>query len=573
MRISNYAVTIAISFILCFTFLLGTPVAASDHRLEAIHIHTFIHKDGSATITETRSAILSEGTENYDIIDDLGASTIQNFTVEEDGTVYEFIENWNLDASREEKAYKNGIIKTDTGYELVWGIGEYGPHKYVLQYTVTDFIKQLDDSQVLFWRYVNDGTNIPPERVTIEIETKKTLNAEDEKIWAFGFDGRINFDDGNVVATSDSPLSSSHYATILIKFADGQFATTDVLPLTFEDLREEAFIGSDYDDAAYHDGVAGGAIESTTDDSFPFWLFILIPLVILVPLGIGVILVGIVIYHLYKRGQRANSFKGEYERDYPYDGPFADTYQLLTDMGVSSFDKLVAAFLLKWVKDDYIDIKSEEVGVVFKSKAPVIYLLKEDVELEGLEGRLFNMLLRAANGETKLDRSHFVKWIEKNRKTVRTWEQDVKQNSIDTLLEAGHFHMTEKKTFFIKSDVHELTEQGSELEAHIYKYSNYLRDFSLLNEHEPVNVKIWDDIMIWAAVLGLTDEVYKQFQHLYPAYADESVYSSVVITSAISLSRSMNEAQSYSSSAGGGGSSSIGGGGGSFGGGTGGGTR
>src|SRR5699024_10281196 len=117
---------------------------------------------------------------------------------------------------------------------------------------------------------------------------------------------------------------------------------------------------------------------------------------------------------------------------------------------------------------------------------------------------------------------------------------------------------------------HEAMGLGHGLEARIYKFIKYLRDFSLLNEHEPVNVKIWDDIMIWAAVLGLTDEVYKQFRHLYPAYVDESAYSTVVITSAISLSRSISEAQSYSSSAGGGGSSSIGGGGGSFGGGSGG---
>src|SRR5699024_11453343 len=108
---------------------------------------------------------------------------------------YEIIDNWNIDASREDKVFKNGIIETNNGYELVWGIGEYGKHLYELQYTVTDFIKQVDGpEQILFWRYVNDELNTPPEKLTIEIETDKALTEENEKIWAFGLDGNIRLD-------------------------------------------------------------------------------------------------------------------------------------------------------------------------------------------------------------------------------------------------------------------------------------------------------------------------------------------------------------------------------------------
>jgi len=550
-------------------FLPSTPVLAKEQKLESIDIHTFIHEDGSATITEIRNATLLDGTENFDIIENLGKSEIIDFTVEENGKVYEFIEHWNIDASREEKSFKNGIIKTDDGYELTWGIGEYGSHEYILQYTVTNFVKQLEDSQVLFWRYVNDGTNIPPEKVTIEVETEKELNVDDEKIWAFGFEGEINFDNGKVIAQSDAPLSNNHYATILIKFADGQFATSDIINKTFEEVREEAFIDSDYNSPDESNAASGG--------DFLFWMisFFLTAMIILVPLFIILIVIIFIIYRIYQRKQRANIYKGEYERDYPYDGPFVDTYQLLIDLGVSSFEQLIAAFLLKWVKDEYIEIKNEEVGGVFKSEAPVIYLRQQDVNLNQLEGKLFNMLLQAAEGDTRLERKQFVNWIEKHKTTMHTWEHDVRKSSINTLQHNGFFQLTEKQALFIKRTVHELTEQGHDLEARIYKFINYLRDFSLLNEHEPVNVKIWDDIMIWAAVLGLTDEVYKQFRKLYPAYVDESTYSTVVIASTISLSRSINEAQSHSSSVdtGGGGSSSIGGGGGSFGGGSGGGTR
>src|SRR5699024_2171437 len=114
-------------------------------------------------------------------------------------------------------------------------------------------IKQLDDSQVLFWRFVNDYTNIPPERVTVEIETDKKLNDSDEKIWAFGFEGDIQFADGKVIAKSEKPLKKKDYVTVLIKFSKNRFGTTDLLNKSFDEVQEEAFKGSDYGS----DGVDG----------------------------------------------------------------------------------------------------------------------------------------------------------------------------------------------------------------------------------------------------------------------------------------------------------------------------
>src|SRR5699024_4522141 len=107
-------------------------------------------------------------------------------------------------------------------------------------------------------------------------------------------------------------------------------------------------------------------------------------------------------------------------------------------------------------------------------------------------------------------------------------------------------------------------------------YINYLYDYSLLNEHEAVNVKIWDNIMIWAAVLGLTEIVRKQFEKLYPNYSRETIYTGNSIYYSHILSRNISAATRSAATvrtSGGGGFSSTGGGGGSFGGGSGGGTR
>src|SRR5699024_2222680 len=112
--------------------------------------------------------------------------------------------------------YKNGIIKKKNSYELCWGIGMYGYHEYKIEYTVTNFIKQLQDSQILFWRFVNDRTNIPPEEVIVEIETERSLKQDTEKIWGFGFTGNVEFVDGKVIGTNKYPLDQDDYVTILV---------------------------------------------------------------------------------------------------------------------------------------------------------------------------------------------------------------------------------------------------------------------------------------------------------------------------------------------------------------------
>ena len=96
----------------------------AQNTVESMNINVFINEDGSARIRETRRADLTEGTENYIVIGNLGESTIRDFVVEENGKVYQYIDDWDINDSREEKAFKNGIIDTGGGYELAWGIGE-----------------------------------------------------------------------------------------------------------------------------------------------------------------------------------------------------------------------------------------------------------------------------------------------------------------------------------------------------------------------------------------------------------------------------------------------------------------
>ena len=559
--------------ILLFVFSMGN-VYAADHRLESLDINVFINSDGSATIQEHRVANLVEGTESYIVIDNVGNSEIRDFTVVEDGRVFENDNNWNIQGSRESKTGKSGIIRTSSGYELSWGIGDYGRHEYDLEYTITNFVEQLTDSQMVFWRFANPDTNIPPERATVTIASDNKFSEENEKIWGFGFAGDVRFQDGMVIATSNRALSRNDHITLLLKLPDGMFATNKSRNASFQDIQDEAFVGSDYDQGVQEDGGFTGDRPTKTNPIVRLFQTI-------TRLGAGLIFF-IVVFVMGKTTKSTNKtpnkftrhFKEEYYRDYPYEGNFLDIYYIPYMMGTANFENLLTGFILKWINEDRIIAVEEEVGWVFKKDSTNLKFLNTSQLQHPLENELFLMMLTAAGSNEILEEKEFTKWARSNYTKIDRWEKAVNEYSKKRLVELGYLEVREKKVLFFTFPDYQLTEAGKKVEENIYKYINYLNDFSLLNEHEAVNVRIWDNIMIWAGFLGLTAVVAKQFEKLYPNYTQETVYrgNTIYLTHNLARNVSTSKAQAARSSGSGGGTS-MGGGGGFSGGGSGGGTR
>ena len=111
-------------------------------------------------------------------------------------------------------------------------------------------------------------------------------------------------------------------------------------------------------------------------------------------------------------------------------------------------------------------------------------------------------------------------------------------------------------------------------------FKKFLKDFTLIDEREALEVNLWNEYLIYAQIFGMADKVADQFKRLYPEvitdmdsigydYTDIIFIRSITSSGIRSASSARSRAQSYSS--GGGGFSSGGGGGGSFGGGGGGG--
>ena len=110
----------------------------------------------------------------------------------------------------------------------------------------------------------------------------------------------------------------------------------------------------------------------------------------------------------------------------------------------------------------------------------------------------------------------------------------------------------------------------------VFGLREFFREFSNMKDKEALEVKIWDEYLMFAYLFGMADKVANQLKNLYPEVIQDLEQRGMDIgtivfidnlstTSVRAASSARAAAESYSS--GGGGFSSGGGGGGSFGGG------
>ncbi len=240
--------TLFLAFLLAGLILVPTPVYAKSTSVRNVVIYVSLNEDGSADITETWDVSVTGCTEWYLVQGNLGDIEIQDFSVEEDGNVFENEGAWDVDRSIDEKAGKCGIVNKGNGnYELCWGVGRDGAHVFMVHYRMTNFVKGFDDYCAFNQRVINDGLSSAPKEIHVMVTKPGTeFTSDDVKVWAFGYEGTIYVKEGVVEADSTKALTSDDYVTVMCRFPRDMFDTTCIRSGSFEDMKKTAFEGSDY---------------------------------------------------------------------------------------------------------------------------------------------------------------------------------------------------------------------------------------------------------------------------------------------------------------------------------------
>ena len=182
---------------------------------------------------------------------------------------------------------------------------------------------------------------------------------------------------------------------------------------------------------------------------------------------------------------------------------------------------------------------------------------------------LFYMMYEASK-DGILETKEFEKWARYNHSNFLKLFREIENQTIEELKYKGHIYKrTTKKECKKKNVMDDVIYNDS---VRLCGLKKYLIEFSSMDSKEVMDVKLWDEYLMFAYLFGIADKVAAQLNKMYPEIIEQMEssnfnFDTVKFVSDIST-RSVSAANSYSS--GGGGSSSSGGGGGSSGGGGGG---
>ena len=390
----------------------------------------------------------------------------------------------------------------------------------------------------------------------------------------FWLKGQINFEDGQVVAYTERPLSSDTDSVIIMLQLDkGLINPTRVVEGSFEVVKEKALKGSDYD---YNNGSQSDTSQESEEGSGEE-----------VPLGFAGSVIGfllfvssftplfVIIYFVKRKMNKKNYMttlykNAEYFREAPIAGNLEATFVLAKQFGQTKDDgNLIGAAFLKLINDGCLEPMSEKkIGLFGKEKESISLKLIHPPTFSGATPNMLYDLLILVSGNDQILQEHELE-------TYCTRNYAAMLRIIDAAKQDGKNILTQIASYDASKQAKPLglSERGKKLLLDIFGFKKYLLEFSLIGERSIAESIIWQDYLTFATLLGIADKALEQFEKVYPnttQYSENAHY--YYMLSHRYTKASYNAAQT-ARSAGSGGSSSFGGGGGFGGGGSGGGTR
>ena len=540
-----------------------------------LDISVRLSRDGSARIREIWAVDVDEGTEWYLPRKNLGDIEISDLRVRnEEGVQYVFEGRWDTDRSIQAKAGRCGFVYTGDGVEICWGLGSHGEHTYIVEYVMSNVIKSLDDYDVLHMQFVAPGLNSPPRHVKVAIRTDEELGVQLDttatRIWGFGYDGVCGFEDGAAVFESTEPFRYRSSVIALLRFDKGTFESSSVQDRSFQDVLELAMDGADF-------GGDGGDSGNDEDDVlgmlFGFFTTCMLFFSFLA--------------RMFRNPNRVSTSdkkrilgvrpsQVDWNRDIPFDGDLFASDVTLSRLGEDRKNNaLASALILRMVYEGYLDVRKND-----KEQVELSFSAKDPESLEPVSLGLYKMMKEASGSDLILQDKEFSKWSSRNKKRLIDWTSKINSTGTKALKNEGWYANSR------------YTSSGQLQARKLMGLKKFLSDFTLTGERETIEVKLWQEYLVFGALFGIAGKVAKQLKDIDPVLFERMVvydYNTfdTILMMTNNMARAITNASyvrpssssgGWSSSSGGswggfGGGSSFGGGGGFSGGGFGGGAR
>lgn len=536
-----------------FTFSFINVFAKGD--IYKIDMNIYLEENGDMKVSEVWDVKADDGSEWFKQIFNLNNQEIMDYHVSMDGKPLTYKE-WDINESLNEKAGFYGRRIVDNGYELNFGKYDYNRHSFNISYTLSNAIFNTSDAQVLIGQIINKmpGHNFKDFSVVISSFYSFPDNLD---VWGTGYKGLSYVDNGKIYLSNvENPeMGEDSYVSVLVKFPLNTFKTNYV------DDRYENF-----------ENVKSAFMEGTfiyQESLLSRILSVVLP--ILGFLGIT----GLIIYlarlngYGYKDNKKINKKDTPAFRDIPCN---KDIFYANSLIKLNNFNyketNIFGAVILKWVKEDKVKFIKEEKNGLFKNKESYsIDLSSKKTFQNKAEQKIFDMMYEAS-GDGILESNELKKWARIHASEFMDTFKKVEEMGIDKLKEEKHIYKRNSKSECKSKNV--MDDKMYEDSKRLLGLKIFLDEFSNIKERETIEVKLWDEYLMFAYLFGIADKVFEQLKKLYPEVIQENMdtYNSVLMAQSFSrdtINSAVAAARNYS--AGGGGFSTGGGGGGGFGGG------
>ena len=543
--------------------VLPVRPAAAQNKVHDVDITVTLATDGSAQIREVWDMTLSRGTEVYLGRENLGDIKILDLTVsDETGETYKTDRYWDTERSFEKKKGHCGLNSISNGYEICWGIGEYGHRTYTVDYTLTNLVKSLDDYDMIHYQFYTPN-DFSAEHVKVTLQKPGFEMDTLTRIWAFGYDGYIWRENGTVIAESENPLESSHSIIVLMRFDKGVFDSKSVQERPFQVVLDRALEGADEPD---------NPLTKREERLYTFLGFLLFMAMVILPF------LPLILRKSRQKKAMKNAFGTlklnsiDWSRELPYDGDIMKSYYVISTRPELKIEKnsVASAMILRLLQEGCLtaqkNLDDGKVNIYFNENA-------DFAKVNHSEERLWSMMYEASGDNHILEDKEFSKWAKGHTSRLIKWTSEVKESGLSGLRSGG----------FYKSG--QFTDSGQKENRKLIGFKKFLEDTTLIKERTSPEVTLWREYLVFASLIGIADKVAKELKDIDPVVFEQACSMAYTdMTRVINLTNSYSNVfrrystpvSTYSggggslggfSRSGGGGHSSFGGGGGFSGGG------
>lgn len=552
---------ILIFLVAILTLVFGVNVEARDTHLKKLDFNIVLHENGDMTVTETWDVSFSENQHNvgFKTIDLKGlAGEIIDIRVSQGATEFTYAEYGEKvhdpDYKGQVGTFSTHVYKNELWIE--WYINEYDTNKtYTISYRITDAVTVYNDTAELYWQFLGTNFSMNIKKVTGKITIPQGANEENFRVWAHGpLNGTIKRD-----------------GTDLCIFEVKNFRAGDMLEVRLA-VPVEVFpdssntVNKDYLDTILEEE------QKYADEANARRKRLMI--IGIIDLGVGVlalgfgIVVSILLNIKYKRHAVVDDV--EYFRDLPdktLTPAQASHLYFFYNQAKRNRGNVVSATILELARrkfiyfEEVVEKEKPDLGIYLSQDSPEeeindlpqdlksIYELvrdacKEDgyVTLKGLEKYISRNAYRVKGQIDTMEASSKMEFERRNYLDSKSESVRNIVMVVSFLVLFAAFLIMIISNFFVlyapigliigsvislisSFGILRLNEEGEQQFVYWNAFGKFIEDFSMMKEYEVPKLVMWEEYMVYAAMMGKAEKAAKQIRTVYKELQDPQYYN------------------------------------------------